>query len=366
MKKNTTKFLQDENIDNKINEAIDTIKREFDAELQGLSKDTTDTRSTKELEKKYLGKEAKLNGILANISSLPKEYRKEAGIESNKLKKYILEKLGSLNSSSTGDSQVVGAKGAGGKKGVGEYDEIDVGLPGKRRRLGRYHPHTLVMREMNEIFKQLGFSVYAGPEIETDKYVFEKLNLPKNHPARSLQDTLIIEDPEIILRSHTSSVEARAMENEKLPLRIVVPGRTFRYEDLNQTNHFAFYQYEGLAVGENISLADLKGTFESFAKSFFGEETEIRIRAKYYPQVEPGCGLDMKCKFCNGEGCPVCKYRGWVEVSGGGVVHPNMLKSCGIDPKKYSGIAWGMGFDRIVMQKYEINDIRKLYDGTLY
>lgn len=243
--------------------------------------------------------------------------------------------------------------------------DIDISLPGIRQKIGQLHPHTIIRRQMNGIFKQLGFSVYEGPHIETDEYVFERANLPKHHPARSLQDTIIIEDPEVILRSHTSSVENRAMENEELPLRIVVPGVAFRYETPNQTNHFLFYQYEGMAIAEDITMADLHGSFEAFCKAFFGDDVNIRIRAKYYPQVEPGCGLDMTCTFCKGVGCAVCKRRGWVEIAGAGMIHANMLRSNGIDPEKYSGFAWGMGFDRMVMQKLKIDDIRKLYDGTL-
>ncbi len=323
---------------------LDTIRVNFDSDIaSGMG--------AEELKKKYLGKTSDLMKIVGSIATLSVEEKKTVGKESNILKSYIVQTI----DTKLGSTELKNAK----------ISSVDVTLPGKRRKIGALHPGTLVMREMNEIFKQMGFSVYSGPEIETDEYVFERLNLPKNHPARSLQDTLIIEDPEVILRSHTSSVEIRAMENEKLPIRIVVPGRAFRYEDLNQTNHFAFFQYEGLAVGENITMADLKGTFESFAKSFFGPETKIRIRAKYYPQVEPGCGLDILCKFCDGAGCPVCKRRGWIEASGGGMVHPNALRSCGIDPEKYSGFAWGMGFDRIVMQKYNIPDIRRMYDGTL-
>lgn len=324
---------------------LSKIRKAFETDLNS-------NISAEELRIKYLGRKSELMALLANIRNLSPEEKKVVGQQGNELRKLIEEKV------SESGSAIQKIEG---------LESIDVTLPGRpKRKIGKLHPHTLVQREMNEIFKQLGFSVYAGPEIETDEYVFEKLNLPKDHPARSLQDTLVIEDPEVILRSHTSSVEIRAMENEKLPIRIVVPGRAFRYEDLNQTNHFAFFQYEGLAVGEDITMADLKGTFESFAKSFFGPDTKIRIRAKYYPQVEPGCGLDILCKFCNGEGCPVCKKRGWIEASGGGMVHPNALRAVGIDPQKYSGFAFGMGFDRIVMQKYGVKDIRKFFDGTLY
>jgi len=333
-----------------IEEKLNKIKQDYDSEILVAN----EIKQVEEIRIKYLGKKAELMDVLANLRFLEPEERKTVGRMANELRlnieRQINEKLLEMKNKFSTNTNV----------------KIDVTLPGTKQKIGILHPYTLAMREMNEIFKQMGFSVYAGPEIETDEYVFEKLNLPKDHPARSLQDTLIIEDPEIILRSHTSSVEIRAMENEKLPLRIVVPGRTYRYEDLNQTNHFAFFQYEGLAVGEGITIADLKGTFESFAKSFYGPDTVIRFRAKYYPQVEPGCGLDIQCKFCKGAGCPVCKKRGWIEASGGGMVHPNALRAVGIDPKKYSGFAWGIGFDRVVMQKYGINDIRKAFDGTLY
>jgi phenylalanyl-tRNA synthetase alpha chain len=290
--------------------------------------------------------------VLDSIPTLSPEEKREVGQKANQLKVHITAEIKKL-------------EGTEGSKVSEKYSKIDVTLPGKKKKLGQLHPTTIVMREMNQIFKQLGFSLYSGPEIETDEYVFEKLNLPQNHPARSLQDTIIIEDPEIILRSHTSSVEMRAMKKEKLPLRIVVPGRVYRYENLNQSNHFAFYQYQGVVIGENITLADLKGTLQSFAKSFFGPDRPIRIRSKYYPEVEPGVGFDILCGFCQGEGCPVCKKRGWLELAGAGMVHPNALRSVNIDPKKYSGFAWGMGFDRIVMDRFGITDIRKLFDGTL-
>jgi phenylalanyl-tRNA synthetase alpha chain len=313
----------------------------------------SNTSSFTELEKKeleYLGRNGAINTAMQELKAMSGDEKKTYGQKMNSVKQAILqaveEQKGKLLNSVT------------------DID-IDVSLPGIRRKIGQLHPHTIIRRQMNGIFKQLGFSVYEGPHIETDEYVFERANLPKNHPARSLQDTIILEDPEILLRSHTSSVESRAMDAEPLPLRIVVPGITFRYETPNQTNHFMFYQYEGMAIAQDITLADLHGTFESFCKSFFGNDVVIRIRAKYYPQVEPGCGLDMQCVFCKGAGCSVCKRRGWVEISGGGMIHANMLRINNIDPQKYSGFAWGMGFDRIVMQKLGIDDIRKLYDGTL-
>jgi phenylalanyl-tRNA synthetase alpha chain len=241
----------------------------------------------------------------------------------------------------------------------------DPTLPGLRPRIGHLHPTTTVIRRINSFFRYLGYSVYEGPEIETNEFNFEKLNLPEDHPARELADTLYISDPEILLRTHTSSVETRAMTQESVPLRIVVPGKVYRNENSNTTNNSMFYQYEGLAIDKNLSMADLKGTLNRFVQFLYGEEVVTRFRCKYYPQVEPGGGLDIQCSFCHGEGCSVCKYRGWIEVLGCGMVHPNVLKKCGIDPREYSGFAFGMGLDRLVMLTYGINDIRKLYNGEL-
>lgn len=334
---------------------IDEIRISIKNIKKNLDKDNKSGLNHQELSKKYLSKDSDLSKLFILLPKLSPDEKKEAGKLINQAKKDIEEMI---------SSNLPDNKSSNITKHIPQ--ETDITLPGNRQKFGKLHPLTIVEREMNSIFKQMGFSVYAGPHIELDSNVFEKLNLPKNHPARSLQDTLVIEDPEILLRSHTSSVEIRAMEGESLPIRVVVPGRAYRYEDLSSNNHISFTQYEGLAVGKGITLANLHGLFNLFAKNFYGESTEVRIRAKYYPQVEPGCGLDLKCRFCGGEGCQVCKYRGWVELSGGGMVHPNVLRACKIDPAEYTGIAWGMGFDRIVMQKYGINDIRSLFDGSLY
>lgn len=238
-------------------------------------------------------------------------------------------------------------------------------LPGTRQKIGYLHPTTMVIRSMNEFFRRQGFSVYDGPEIENDDFCFNKLNLPKDHPARELTDTLYISEPDILLRCHTSSVETRCMTNEKLPIRIVVPGKVYRNENTNATNGSMFYQYEGLVVDKGISMANLKSTLIEFVKFLYGPQTVTRFRCKYYPQVEPGAGLDIQCQFCYGKGCSVCKYRGFIEALGSGMVHPNVLKKCGIDPKIYTGFAFGMGLDRLVMLKYKIDDIRKLYSGEI-
>jgi phenylalanyl-tRNA synthetase alpha chain len=218
---------------------------------------------------------------------------------------------------------------------------------------------------MFEIFKHLGFSIMEGPEIETDIYNFEKMNLPKDHPARSLQDVLYIEEPEILLRSQTSSVEAHSLENLKPPVRVVVAGKCYRFENVNASNNSMFYQFQGVALQKGLSMADLKGTLYYFAKEFFGKDRKIRFRCKYYPEVEPSAGLDLDCPFCKGKGCTVCKGRGWMEMLGCGMIHPNILKGFGYNTNEISGFAFGMGLDRIVMDRFKIKDIRSLYNGDI-
>jgi phenylalanyl-tRNA synthetase alpha chain len=249
--------------------------------------------------------------------------------------------------------------------GITVKQMLDITIPGIKPIVGHLHPTTEIIRKLNSFFRYHGYSVYEGPEIETNEFNFEKLNLPKDHPARELQDTLYISEPEILLRTHTSSVESRVMTNEELPLRIVAPGKVYRNETTNASNGAVFYMYEGLLVDKGITMADLKGTLNAFVRYLYGNEVKTRFRCKYYPQVEPGAGLDIQCTFCRGKGCIVCKYRGWIEVLGSGMIHPNELRNCGIDPTEWSGFAFGLGLDRLVMTKYGISDIRKLYSGEL-
>ena len=242
---------------------------------------------------------------------------------------------------------------------------FDPTVPGIRPKIGHLHPTSVVIGEMLKIFKHLGFSVFEGPEIETDRYNFELLNLPKDHPARSLQDVLYIKEPEILLRSHTSSVETRCLETLKPPYRVVVAGKCYRFEDVNASNNAMFYQFQGFAVQKGLSMADLKGTLFSFVKNYFGAERKICYRCKYYPEVEPGVGLDLDCPFCQQKGCPVCKGRGWLEILGAGMIHPKILKNFQLNPKEISGFAFGMGLDRIVMDRFNLTDIRSLYNGDI-
>ena len=231
---------------------------------------------------------------------------------------------------------------------------------------GHIHPLTRTMDEIVRIFAELGFEIALGPEIETEHYNFDALNVPKDHPARDMQDTFWIKGvKETVLRTHTSPVQIRYMENHEPPLRIVVPGKVFRYEATDATHETQFHQVEGLVVGEDVTMAGLNGTLESFFKKLFGENIKMRMRPSFFPFVEPGVEIDISCFLCKGEGCNVCKRSGWIEVMGGGMVHPNVLHASGIDPRKYSGFAFGMGVDRLVMTKYGIEDVRLLYAGDL-
>jgi phenylalanyl-tRNA synthetase alpha chain len=318
-----------------------------------LSQFKSDLSSKPDLETlkiKYLGRNGLVNELFKKINTIKPEERKQFGQHINELKNSIEAELQQL------DTSVLSK----------EIDSlIDKTLPGIKPKLGHLHPTTLTLRKINEFFTYYGYSIYEGPEIETDEFCFEKLNLPKDHPAREMTDTLYIKQPEVLLRVHTSSVETRAMTKEELPIRIVVPGKVFRNETENATNNSTFYQYEGLAVDKNISMAELKGTLVSFVKFLYGKDTKTRFRCKYYPQVEPGAGLDVECTFCHGKGCQVCKYRGFIEVLGAGMVHPNVLRSCNIDSQQWSGFAFGIGLDRLVMLTYGIDDVRKLYNGEL-
>lgn len=299
---------------------------------------------------KLLGKRGLLNEVFKKVLQSEKYNRASVGSAFNQLKLEIEQEF-----------QIRTAAQVVGKKRV----EHDLTLPGTPIPIGLLHPVNAVAREMNEIFHGLGFSVADGPELENDEYNYNRLNLPMDHPARDLQDSLYIKEPDILLRTHTSSVEAHILAEQKPPYRFVFPGKCYRFENVNASNHMMFYQYQGLAIGERITLANLKSTFDTFLRKFYGEKTKSRFRCKYYPEVEPGVGVDVDCPFCHQKGCSVCKFRGWIEISGAGMVHPNMLERVGLDPQKYSGFAFGMGLDRVAMTRYGINDIRALFNGDL-
>jgi phenylalanyl-tRNA synthetase alpha chain len=232
-------------------------------------------------------------------------------------------------------------------------------------KIGHLHPISKTIREMNELFVSMGFSIMDGPEIETDEFCFQRLNVPADHPARDMQDTIYIKEPDFLLRTQASSIEAQTLAKYAPPFKIVSPGRVYRNESVNKSNHFVFHHYQGVVVAEKTNLKDLFGTFEVLFKKMYGENVVTRYRNKYYPEVEPGVGPDMQCFNCHGKGCPLCKNVGWIEMGGAGIIHPNVMKMAGLDTKKWVGFAFGLGLDRWVMAKYKITDIRTLLGGNL-
>jgi phenylalanyl-tRNA synthetase alpha chain len=242
------------------------------------------------------------------------------------------------------------------------FEKIDVTLPAKKNKLGHAHPNTSVLEEVEKIFVGMGYEVVEGPEIEKDYYNFEALNIPANHPAKDEQDTFYI-TPEILLRTQTSSVQAHEMEKGNLPIRMIAPGRVYRSDEVDATHSPSFHQIEGMVIDKNVTFADLKGTLETFAKELFGEDTKVKFRPHHFPFTEPSAEVDVSCFKCHGKGCRFCKGEGWIEILGCGMIHPNVLRMSGIDPEEYVGFAFGVGLERITLLKYEIDDMRLLYEN---
>lgn len=300
-----------------------------------------------------LGKKGKITELFSDFKTIPNEEKREIGKLINDLKNFAVNKIANLKEELETSS---------GKT----YNDYDLSLPGYPQKLGSRHPISLVKEELFDIFKTLGFSVAEGPEIEDDWHVFSSLNFPDEHPARDMQDTFFIKSkPEILLRTHTSSVQIRVMEKEKPPIRVICPGRVFRNEAISARAHCIFHQVEGLYVDENVSFADLKQTLLFFAQELFGKDVKIRLRPSYFPFTEPSAEMDVSCNLCGGKGCGVCKYTGWLEILGCGMVDPNVLENCNIDSKKYSGYAFGMGIERIAMLKYQVKDLRMYFENDL-
>ncbi|HOZ80952.1 MAG TPA: phenylalanine--tRNA ligase subunit alpha, partial [Candidatus Woesebacteria bacterium] len=245
-------------------------------------------------------------------------------------------------------------------------DKQKSGLPAVAlAKVGHLHPLTATERQLNEVFRKLGFSIYHSPEIVTDEYNFERLNVPSNHPARDMQDSIYIKEPQVLLRTQTSTIESYLLANHQPPFRAAFPGSVYRNEKVNRSNHFIFHQYQAVVVEKGVTMKDLIGTMDLMFKTLYGPEVVVRYRCKYYPEVEPGVGPDMQCFKCHGAGCPLCKYAGWIEMGGSGMIHPNVLKKANIDPKIYQGFAFGMGLDRWTMAQNNISDIRTLMGGNL-
>ena len=312
-------------------------------------------RELEDVRVKYLGKKGQLTAILKTMGSLAPEDRPKLGSVVNQAKTELESKIA--------DKEVILQKEELNRKL--ESERIDVSLPSSKIIRGSKHPLTRVIEEIEDLFVSMGYDVVSGPELETDEYCFERLNLPKGHPARDMQDSFYI-TPEYLLRTQTSAVQARAMmaNKEKTPIRIIVPGKTYRRED-DATHSHQFNQVEGLVIDKNISFADLKGTLEIFMKHMLGENTELRFRPSYFPFTEPSYEVDVSCFKCGGKGCNLCKQTGWIELLGSGIVHPNVLKMNGYDPEVYSGFAFGTGLDRLAMFKYGITDIRLLYSNDV-
>jgi phenylalanyl-tRNA synthetase alpha chain len=297
---------------------------------------------------KFLGTKGIVKNLFTEMKNVPGDKKKEFGLILNEFKQFAESSYEEWKSREAGSSN-----------GQSAASPADLTLPGDPLRPGSRHPISLVRDEIVHIFGRLGFSVAEGPEIEDDWHNFTALNLPENHPARDMQDTFYIhQDPDWLLRTHTSSVQARVMEKQKPPIRIICPGRVYRNETISARAHCFFHQTEGLYVDENVSFADLKQTLYFFVQEMFGKDVKVRFRPSYFPFTEPSAEMDINCRICGGTGCAVCKHTGWVEILGSGMVHPKMLENFGIDSNKYTGFAFGMGVERICQLKYRINDLR--------
>jgi phenylalanyl-tRNA synthetase alpha chain len=307
---------------------------------------TADAQGVEAFRIKYLGTKGLLKTVMGEMKNVAPEQRKAAGLLLNDFKQFAESRYEDLKKLTTDGQQAT-------------RHAVDVSLPGDPITVGTRHPISLVRNRIISIFHRLGFAVADGPEIEDDWHNFTALNLPENHPARDMQDTFYIhQNPDWLLRTHTSNVQIRAMERGKLPIRIICPGRVYRNETISARAHCFFHQVEGLYIDENVSFADLKQTLYFFVQEMFGRSAQVRFRPSYFPFTEPSAEMDVTCTICGGSGCGLCKQTGWVEILGCGMVHPKVLENCGIDPERYTGYAFGMGIERITQVKYNVNDLR--------
>ena len=315
-------------------------------------------RTQKEVEDarvRFLGKKGVVTALFDEFRVVDKEKKKEFGRTLNELKQAAVAKIEQLRETVS-------------EEGAAEGGREDLSMPGDPYKLGSRHPVSIVRQEIVDIFRKFGYDVAEGPEIEDDYHVFEALNFPPNHPAREMQDTFFVSTGHpnpLLLRTHTSSVQVRTMESQKVPIRVVCPGRVFRNEAISARAHCIFHQIEGLYVDEGVTFADLKQAILLFAREMFGQETQIRMRPSYFPFTEPSAEVDVSCNICHGKGCNICKGTGWLEILGCGMVDPNVLEASGIDPHKYSGFAFGMGLERIAMLKWRVNDLRHYFENDM-
>ena len=329
---------------------LEQLRVEGEAALERA--DTAET--TQAWYAEYLSKKGKLTGILRNLGSLAQEERPQVGKVANEVKN-ALEQALKARQDAIAQAELEAKRKA---------ESVDITLPGRPQNIGKLHITTRVLREIYAIFAEMGFQVYDGPEVETDEYNFQWLNMPPGHPARDMWDTFYTTTPGLLLRTHTSPGQIHAMRQyAPEPIRIILPGKCYRYEAVDASHETMFYQVEGLAVGKNITFSDLKGVLLNFANQMYGEGRIARFRKSYFPFTEPSVEMDIDCVFCGSKGCPICKYTGWLELLGAGMVHPRVLEYGGYDPAEFSGFAFGMGPDRTAMQKYGINDIRYFFSN---
>lgn len=331
-------------------QALERIEQLCKSELEKIS----DSAALEALRVRYLGKKGELTAILKQMSGLSAEERPIIGQLANRVRSDIEEAV---------SARAAELKAEASQRKLRE-EKLDVTLPGKAPKLGKLHPMDVVMREIEDIFIGMGFDIVSGPEVEYDYYNFEALNLPPDHPARDTQDTFYVTD-DILLRTQTSSVQIHVMEDRKPPIRILSPGRVYRSDAVDATHSPIFHQIECLVVDKGITMANLVGTLDMFLKRLYGDECRIRLRPHHFPFTEPSAEVDITCFNCGGKGCGMCKGEGYVELLGAGMVHPKVLKNCGIDPEVYSGFAFGLGLERVAMAKYGINDLRLLYENDL-
>lgn len=329
---------------------LERIEREFE---QALVSAGVDSRAVDDVRVRFLGRKGEITGLMKQLRELPGDRRKQAGQEVNRLKQAVQAKLETAVAAATAAARDVAL----------QYEKADVSLPAAQPWRGSLHPVTQTRRELETIFRELGFTVEDGPEVEDDFHNFQALNMPPNHPARDANDTFYLADGHV-LRTHTSPVQIRTMETRKPPIKMVCPGRVYR-RDLDATHLPMFHQLEALVVGENVTMAHLKGTLEALWARFYGAQIQMRLRPGYFPFVEPGCEYDVSCRVCSGSGCRVCKQSGWIELGGAGMVHPAVFEAVGIDPQRYSGFAFGLGIDRIAMMRHGIDDLRLLIENDV-
>ncbi len=309
-------------------------------------------KEIEELRVKYLGKKGELTAILKQMGSLSPEERPVMGQLVNEAKAKLEAAIGEK-------SAVLKEKAVELKL---KEEELDITMPAKKNTVGKLHPLNTVLNDMIDIFQSMGFDILDGPEVETDHYNFECLNVPQDHPARDMQDTFYLAE-NLLLRTQTSAAQVRTMETRKPPIRIICPGRVFRADEVDATHSPVFHQIEGLVVDKGVTMCDLKGVLEQFAQEIYGSDTKVKFRPSFFPFTEPSVEVDVSCSECGGKGCRVCKGSGWIEILGAGMVHPNVLRSCGIDPEVYSGFAFGIGLDRLTTTRYKISDIRLLFEN---